>query len=89
MRITHVHDRRAEGATEAVPSSRPPQSERRNEVYSKAFTLKPDAERWAREQERSIELHGLHATFKEYQRVPVSELITRYLEKIALTRPAM
>ena len=35
---------------------------------SKAFTLKPDAERWARKQERSIELHGLPATFKEYQR---------------------
>ena len=48
-------------------------------VYSKAFELKANAERWVREQERSLELVGLPATLKEYSTTTVGDsLSNRY-----------
>jgi len=53
-----------------------------HKVYSKAFELKANAERWAREQERSLETVGLPTTIKEYESITVADLVSRYIEKV-------
>jgi integrase len=50
-------------------------------TISKAFELKANAERWEREQERSIEATGLPATIKELQKHTVGDIVRRYLEE--------
>ena len=51
-------------------------------TFSKSFIAKKDAERWAAEQERNIDLVGLPLTIKELKKQTVGDLVDRYLEKV-------
>jgi integrase len=57
-----------------------------HKTFSKAFELRQHAERWGKEQDRSIDLVGLPLTIKEYESIPLSALVSRYLETISRTK---
>jgi integrase len=52
----------------------------------KMFAARKDAERWASEQERSIQLAGLPLTIEELKSHTVSEIVQRYLKEVTPTK---
>lgn len=51
-------------------------------IFSRSFAQKKDAQRWAAEQERTIDLTGLPLTIEELKNTTVGDLVDRYLEKV-------
>ena len=51
-------------------------------TFSKSFIAKKDAQRWAAEQERTIDLTGLPLTIEELRKQTVGDLVDKYLEKV-------
>src|SRR5579871_4321662 len=53
-----------------------------HKVKSKSFLVEKDAERWATEQERSIDLTGLPLTIGELTKVFVKDIVEKYLTEV-------
>ena len=53
-----------------------------HKIFSRSFVLKKDAERWASEQERTIDLTGLPLTIEELKKQTVGDLVDRYLKEV-------
>jgi integrase len=51
-------------------------------VFSKSFVRKGDAQRWAAEQERAIDIHGLPLTVEELKKTTIGDLVDRYLVEV-------
>ncbi|WP_143278073.1 tyrosine-type recombinase/integrase [Bradyrhizobium sp. UFLA03-84] len=55
-------------------------------TLTKAFVIKDDGERWAREQERSIDLTGIPIGIDKLADTPVEAIVDRYLNEITPTK---
>ena len=55
-------------------------------IFSRSFVQKKDAERWAVEQERTIDLTGLPLTIEELKKKTVGDLVDRYLRDVTPTK---
>lgn len=54
--------------------------------YTKTFAVKADGERWAREQERSIDTTGLPLSIEQLKAVYVRDIVQRYLAEVTPTK---
>jgi integrase len=54
--------------------------------FTKAFVAKADGERWAREQERELDVTGLPLTVDKLRKHTVKEIVTKYLNEITSTK---
>ena len=52
----------------------------------KMFKTKPEAERWATEQERTIRLTGLPLTIDDLKKHTVGDIVCRYLKEVTPTK---
>ena len=53
-----------------------------HKTFNKSFAQKKDAQRWAAEQERTIDLTGLPLTVEQLKKTTVGDLIDRYLKEV-------
>ena len=51
-------------------------------TFNKSFTQKKDAQRWAAEQERTIDLTGLPLTIEQLRKTTVGDVVDRYLKEV-------
>ena len=57
-------------------------------IFSRSFIQKRDAERWANEQERTIDLTGLPLTIEQLRNTTVGDLVDRYLKNVTPQKKA-
>jgi hypothetical protein len=57
-----------------------------HKTFSRSFSQKRDAERWASEEERTIEITGLPMTIEGLKKQTVGELVDRYLREVTPTK---